>query len=177
MGKQTILAKSSPRWHQNTTHLRTPKPTKSLQVNTDRKPRKEAMRSREICARAFDDVTEEPCPVCLELARAGVIQAGAVMPLPKFPALLRQDGRRCCRDCQATETTMAAGFQHPKFGSARLTIANERVEGLRMPLGMMEHFGLCLDGWIRPSSIDDLDLHIRWLKSKEIPDSCSLEPF
>ena len=101
------------------------------------------------------------------------------MPLPKFPALLRQDGRKCCCDCQATDATMSdtAGFQHPQFGPARLTIANERIEGLRMPLGMMEHFGLCQMGWIRPCSLEDLDSHIEWLEENGIPNSCGLEPF
>lgn len=128
-------------------------------------------------ARAFDTLTKTPCPVCLELAMAGAIQPRAVMPLPNFPALLRQDGRKCCRDCQATDTTMAAGFQHPKFPAARLTIANERIEGTVMPLGMMEHFGLCKEGWIRPSSLDDLESYIQWLEDNGIPNSCSAEPF
>ena len=127
--------------------------------------------------RAFDDLSDTPCPVCLGLATQGQIQSRAVMPLPSFPALLRQDGRPCCRDCQATETTMRMGFQHPEFGPARLTIANDRVEGLVMPFGMMEQFGLCRMGWIRPCSIDDLDRHIAWLTSHGIPDSVAAEPF
>lgn len=132
---------------------------------------------KECSPRAFDEVADEPCPVCLELAMKGRIQGRAVMPLPKFPALLKQDGRKCCRDCQITEAMMAADFQHPEFGAARLTIANERVEGLVMPFGMMEHFGLCAMGWIRPSSLDDLNRHHDWLESHGIPDSCSLEEF
>lgn len=65
--------------------------------------------------RAFDELTNKPCPVCLELAMEGKMQPRAVMPLPNFPALLRTDDRKCCRDCQATETMMAMGFQHPEF--------------------------------------------------------------
>ncbi len=129
-------------------------------------------------SRAFDDLGDQPCSVCLELAMAGQIQARAVMPLPTFPARLRADGRQCCRDCQATDTTQAGlGGQHPAFGPARLTIANERIEGMVMPFGMMEHFGLCQMGWIKPCSLDDLDSHIQWLEKCGIPNSCSVEPF
>lgn len=67
--------------------------------------------------------------------------------------------------------------QHPKFEPARLTIANERMEGLRMPRGMMEHFGLCKEGFIDPCSLDDLDTHIAWLERHGIPNSAGLEPF
>ena len=125
--------------------------------------------------RMFDDVTDDPCPVCLELAMAGRIQSRAVMPLPSFPAQLRADGRKCCRDCEATDTTMAAGFQHPEFAAARLTIANERIEGLVMPRGMMEHFGLAQQGWIRPCSVNDLGSHIEWLEKHGLPNSTALE--
>lgn len=120
--------------------------------------------------RAFDGFTPEskPCPVCVELAQAGTIQGRAVMPLPKFPARLRADNRACCIDCQATETTMAVGGQHPKFGAARLTVANERVEGTVMPRGLMEVMGMCNMGYMKPSSIEDLDAHIDWLESNNI---------
>ena len=72
---------------------------------------------------------------------------------------------------------LAAGFQHPEFAAARLTIANERIEGLVMPCGMMEHFGLVQQGWIRPCSVDDLDSHIEWLKKHGLPNSVALEIF
>lgn len=116
--------------------------------------------------RAFDDIPSNPtpCPICLQLALDSIIQPRAVMPLPNFPAL-NIDGVKCCRDCQATETMMRLGFQHPEFGAARLTVANERCEGLTMPLGMMEHFGLCKMGYIRPCSLEDLESHLRWLES------------
>ena len=128
--------------------------------------------------RAFEgNLTDDPCPVCLDLASHGVIQPRAVMRLPTFPATLRTDGRPCCRDCQATETTMAMGFQHPQFGPARLTIANERCEGLTMPLGMQERFGLCKAGYIEPYSLEDLSKHSAWLERHGIPDSVSLEEF
>lgn len=124
--------------------------------------------------KAFEGFTDDakPCPVCLELAEDHVIQPRAVMPLPPFPARLRADNRQCCRDCQATETTMALKIgQHPRFGSARLTVANERIEGTLMPDGMMEHFGLCQMGYLLPSSVDDLDAHITWLERNDIPNT------
>lgn len=60
---------------------------------------------------------------------------------------------------------------------ARLTVANERIEGTLMPLGMMEHFGLCQGGYLLPSSIDDLGWHLEWLKRSGIPNSCDKRPF
>lgn len=118
----------------------------------------------------FDDVTDEPCPVCLELAQKGSIQTQAVMPLPKFPARLRADGRQCCRDCEATESTMSLIGNHPQFAAARLTVANERLEGLRMPLGMMKLFGMCAMGYVRPCSTGDLKPHLKWLEKHGIDD-------
>lgn len=115
--------------------------------------------------RAFDDLTNIPCPICKKLVQHGEIPLEGLMPLPKFPGRNRITGEQCCRDCQATEATMAMGFQHPDFGPARLTIANERIEGLRMPLGMMESFGLCKFKLIRPASIEDLKRHQTWLES------------
>jgi len=125
--------------------------------------------------RAFDDLTDKPCMVCLELAACGDIQGRAVMPLPKFPA--RDDQNRpCCRDCQATRIVQAVGGQ-PNFSAARLTIANERCEGLTTPLGMMEHFGMCQMGFIEPCSIEDLDGHATWLESVGVPDDTGCVPF
>lgn len=72
---------------------------------------------------------------------------------------------------------MRMGFQNPNFEPARLTISNERCEGLVMPLGLMENFGLCAEGWIDPCSIDDLVAHSRWLESYGIPDAGYSQPF
>ena len=128
--------------------------------------------------RAFEKVQDTPCSVCLDLASRGIIQPRAVMPLPEFPAMLRQDGRKCCRDCQATETTMAVEMgQHPMFEPARVTVANERVEGMLMPKGMMERFGLCALGYIAPASLEDLPSYIEWLEKHGIPNSAGIQPF
>ncbi len=124
-------------------------------------PQKPAQRQR-----AFDGITLEskPCPVCLALAKNDEIQMRAVMPLPPFPGRLRTTGEQCCRDCQATEAAMALWGIHPSFGAARLTVANERVESLTMPLGMAEHFGMCSEGVVQPASMEDLESHLQWLR-------------
>ncbi len=132
-------------------------PLHRIQDELDRREnQKETMNS------IFDDATETPCPVCLELATAGTIQPRAVMPLPQFPPRLKADNRQCCRDCQAAETLMRMGG-HPKFGPSRLTVANDRLEGITMPPGMMELLGLCAMGYIHPCSDADLERHLDWL--------------
>lgn len=124
----------------------------------------------------FDDATDTPCPICLQIARHGMIQPRAVMPLPKFPALLRSSGERCCRDCESTDTIMGMGA-HPDFNAARLCTANERIAGILMPKGLMEHMGLVKLGFMRTCSIDDFDTHHDWLESHNIPDTLSCEVF
>jgi hypothetical protein len=126
--------------------------------------------------RAFENVQDKPCPVCLELMYDGKLQPRAVMPLPKFPPRLRKDGRQCCRDCAATDTTQAlVRGQNPDFAAARLTIANDRCEGLVLPLGFQELRGLCAAGYIAPCSNEDLPQHLRWLKRHKIPTHCICE--
>lgn len=128
--------------------------------------------------RAFEFLTDSPCPLCLELAVTGVIQARAVMPLPVFPARARHSNSKCCRDCQAAETLMDSRIGgHPSFGPSRVTVANDRCEGLVSPVGLMEHRGLCKMGFIEPCSVDDLESHAAWLEGLGIPDSTSTNPF
>lgn len=141
-----------------------------------KKVAKKAVKGRR---RAFDDVTEDskPCPVCLDLAMRGKIQPRSVMPLPPFPQALKSDNRKCCRDCAATETTQRVCGNHPDFVAARLTVSNDRVEGMTMPLGMMEHFGFCGMGYIDPASQDDLEFYVAWLARNGIPQSANRETF
>lgn len=138
--------------------------TKTVNSRTPAVPKQQIVPRR----RAFDGLLDRPCEVCRELAEQDVIQREAVMPLPSFPARMKSDSRQCCRDCQATETTQRACGNHPSFGPARLTVANERIEGLRMPLGMMEHFGMCKMGFIEPCSLDDLTDNQAWLDKHSI---------
>ena len=126
--------------------------------------------------RALDMLTEKPCPVCLQLAADGVIQGRAVMPLPQFPALTRDGGEKCCRDCAIADGLRSLGG-HPEFAPSRLTVANERCAGFTMPKGIMEHFGLCAHGYVEPCSMEDLEQHAKWLAAHGIPDSASCDPF
>ena len=103
----------------------------------------------------------------------GIIQRRAIMPIPTFPAMigvneLEVKGMQCCRDCQAAETLQRLKVAHPTFSGCRTCVANDRVEGLVMPFGMMEHYGLCKVGVIRPCSVDDLNTHLSWLESHGI---------
>jgi len=127
----------------------------------------------------FDGIDKhaKPCEVCLPLAKQGCIQGRAVMPLPPFPARMKADGRRCCRDCQATETAMQLWGIHPDFTAARLCVANERCEALVMPDGLAEHFGMCREGLVRPSSYGDLKRHLQWCELNGISPSASCEEF
>ena len=119
--------------------------------------------------------TNTPCSVCLNLAKQGKIQPRAVMPMPKFPATRRETDEQCCSDCQAADTVMAMSG-HPMFESARLAVANERLEGLLLPKGMMEHMGLCKMGLMKPCSLDDLENHVAWLEKHGIPNASCCHP-
>jgi hypothetical protein len=110
------------------------------------------------------------------MAQQGDLAARAVMPLPAFPARLRETNERCCRDCQIADAGTRMGW-HPLFHASRTVVANERCEGLVMPLGMMEHRGLCKEGFVEPCSIEDLARHIAWAKKHDIPNDCGHTPF
>lgn len=114
--------------------------------------------------RAFDEVMDTPCPICLEMLKIGVIEPRAVMPLQKT---LQQC--EYCRDCSAAEVMALRDDSCHDFQRHRSTVAHERIQGLSMKLGMMEQFGLCKSGLIRPSSQDDLDAHSKWLENHSIP--------
>ncbi len=112
---------------------------------------------------AFDKATETPCPICLNLAKIGKIRRETVMPLPQFgPVSL--DNQKCCFDCQSAENLVKYGLV-PTFLHARIAVGNERQESLRMPIGMAELMGLCLEGLIRPANETQLDRHLDWLDS------------
>lgn len=90
------------------------------------------------------------------------------MPLPKWGPTLRSSGEPCCFDCQAADTLLAVGRLDFPFAMARLPIANERGESLRLPTGSAECMGLCSKGIMRPASLDDLNDHMQWL-DKNVP--------
>lgn len=120
-------------------------------------------------ARAFDDVTDTPCPRCLKLAWADKMPVDMVMPMPKerAPVAREPGGQHCCHDCSAADglRSLVGGLT---FEMARIAVGNDRREGLRMPRGMMECFGTCKMGFTRPSSIEDLEAHYDFLKKNHI---------
>lgn len=124
---------------------------------------------------AFDKATNTPCPVCLKLAKKGMIPPRTVMPLPEFPARRRETDEPCCVDCQAADTVMAIGG-HPMFEGARVATASERLEGLLLPKGMMERFGLCQMGLLKPCSVEDLANHLVFLELNELPNAACCHP-
>lgn len=114
--------------------------------------------------RAFSGLSDSPCPVCLRLAWSGVIRPEMVMPLPATcPPRLRSDNKPCCRDCASADGLASDPELCMNFEMARVAVGNDRVEHLRMPLGMSESFGLIGMGRIRPCSIEDLAGHQEWL--------------
>jgi hypothetical protein len=123
----------------------------------------------------FHRTTKSPCSVCLTLAKQGKIQPRAVMPLPEFPARRRETNEQCCADCQAADVVVGMGG-HPEFVPARVATANDRLEGLLLPKGMMEFFGLCQMGLMKPCSLDDLENHIAWLDKHGIPNASCCHP-
>lgn len=109
----------------------------------------------------FNRATETPCPICLNLAKAGQIRRETVMPLPQFGPI-SLDNQKCCFDCQAAENLVKLGLS-PTFLHARIAVGNERQETLRMPIGMAELMGLCSHGLVRPANETQLDSHLDWL--------------
>lgn len=107
----------------------------------------------------FDQATDTPCPICLELVEYGVLNAEAVMPLPSFPARMR-DGRKCCSDCQSAETVTRLGG-HPEFYASRQSIAYDRLRCLRLPT--VDFIGLIQMGLMKPAGIEYLEHHQAWV--------------
>lgn len=117
----------------------------------------------------FSQASDRECPTCVKLAFEDVIDREAIMPLALFPAVSIYSKERICPDCQAAENLVKAGTL-PEFEMARITVAAERLEHLRLPTGMSEHIGMAKGGFMRPCSIDDLKRHQDWLKKKGLWD-------
>ncbi len=119
--------------------------------------------------RAFDGLSDTVCPACLRMAWSGAIWPEMVMPLPAaVPPRLRADNEPCCRDCAAADGLAADPSLCMDFYMARVAVGNDRVEHLRMPPGMSEHFGLVKMGAVRPCSLEDLEGHHAWLAKHRI---------
>jgi hypothetical protein len=113
----------------------------------------------------FNQASDRECPTCVKLAFEDVIDRESIMPLLLFPARSIYSGERICPDCQAAENLVKAGIL-PEFDMARISVATERLEHLRLPFGMSEHMGMTKSRLMKPCSIDDLKRHQDWLRKK-----------
>ena len=133
--------------------LEHPDPESSVESN---------MNKNQQAGTVFDRATNEPCPVCMTMAMDfGQLRREAVMPLPKYGPV-SVNGVKICFDCQAAENLVKYGILFD-FEPARTAVANERQETLRLPLGMAQLRGMCMEGLIKPASEDDFDNHLAWL--------------
>lgn len=83
-----------------------------------------------------EDNPRELCGSCREANEDDVLRTEAMRPLsgqPGVDALSRytQEPRKICADCNAAETLM--GLQGMTWDQARIAIANDRQEQLRLP--------------------------------------------
>lgn len=113
----------------------------------------------------FNQASDRECPTCVKLAFEDVIDREAIMPLSPFPAISIYSKERICPDCQAAENLVKAGIL-PEFNMARVAVASERLEHLRLPFGMSEHMGMTKSRLMKPCSVEDLEKHQDWLKKK-----------
>lgn len=113
----------------------------------------------------FSQASDRECPTCVKLAFEDVIDREVIMPLALFPAVSIYSKERICPDCQAAENLVKAGTL-PEFNMAIISVAAERLEHLRLPVGMSEHMGMTKSSLMKPCSIDDLERHQDWLKRK-----------
>lgn len=103
--------------------------------------------------------TPEPCPQCLELYDAESLRGDAVQPMPERPALSRRSKRRICSHCGLAEG-LADRMGILTDAMARVAVANEFQEALRMPKGFSAVTGLRLFPNV---SADDLESYYEWL--------------
>ena len=106
-------------------------------------------------------LSDDPCPLCLALAKASKIRVEAVQRLPvkPFAPLSRyHKGVYCCHDCAVAEAVRSMDFE-----AARVCVANDRQEQYRLPGAPM---GLVRQGIMRPSAPGDLEAQHRWLDAK-----------
>jgi len=117
------------------------------------------------CERARQRASlHQPCPSCLE-ART-FMRVEAIQPLPEGAmAPMGLDGKKQCHDCASAGTVMR--LHGLTWVQARIAVANDRQEQLRMPGIPM---GLVGRGLVRPSEEGDLDRHHQWLRDAGLMD-------
>lgn len=107
-------------------------------------------------------LTDKPCPVCVALANAGKLRIETVMRVPEGAyAPLGLDGERTCLDCASAGTVVRMGIVKT-FEMARVAVANDRQESMRLP-GVA--LGLIKEGLMRMSQPGDFEEHLAWLRA------------
>lgn len=108
----------------------------------------------------------EPCVQCVRLAFNGKMRTEAVQPIPTpAPPLSRTDNKPVCRDCALADTLVGMKYV-PTFEMARIVVANDRQEQLRLPGAPM---GLVQMGLMMPNQEGDLQRHHEWLAAHHLP--------
>ena len=107
----------------------------------------------------------KPCPRCLPMAWEGTIRIEALQPLPEGAmAPHAQDGSGpCCQHCGAADALTRGTILN--FEQARVAVANDFQEKIRLPPKMRDVMGL--GPRVRVSKEPDaLAQHHRWLDSQ-----------
>ncbi len=100
----------------------------------------------------------DPCPRCHSLYLDGKLRRESVQPIPSgAPLEARPGGGPCCRDCASADTLVKLKFV-PSFEHARVAVAHDRAEQLRLPGAPMGLVGM---GLVRPSAEGDLKKHYK----------------
>lgn len=108
----------------------------------------------------------EPCIRCVRLSFGGQLRAEAVQPVPQpAPPRSREDNTPCCRDCALADALISLQYV-PTFEMARVVVANDRQEQLRLPGAPL---GLVQMGLMLPNKEGDLALHHTWLATHGLP--------
>ena len=112
----------------------------------------------------FHNATDEPCQRCIDFVEEGGMRREPIMPLPKCPPRAVDTQKPCCHDCASADTLVKLGFV-PTWGMARVAVANDRQELLRLPgvlIGLSQQQLMlgCVDG--------DLERHQDWLSKHKL---------
>lgn len=108
----------------------------------------------------------EPCMRCVRLSFNGRMRTEAIQPIPQpAPPRSREGNIPCCRDCALADALVGMGYV-PTFEMARVVVANDRQEQLRLPGAPM---GLVQMGLMLPNREGDLERHHTWLAGHGLP--------
>lgn len=115
-------------------------------------------------------ITPVPCARCLRAFRSGKLRGECIMPLPEGAFAPRAQDRSgsCCFDCASADTLTRMGIAD--WEAARVSVANDRQEDLRLPDSHRPMFGLRLNRIVQASvGSKALERHQAWLDAY-VPD-------